>query len=177
MRLCSIGWEENEFENHFQLAVPSYHSPPGRQRPTDYRTLWSHAASLKIALYMISPVAPSLSLPRKKRILPKILIFLVLLLVLGCLGIGSWFYRTAHSSLAQLDGLIAVAGLNAPVSVVRDAQGVPHLTAASLEDLFAAQGYITAQDRLWQMDMSRRYAGGELAEILPATRPQAPAKS
>ncbi len=101
--------------------------------------MWSHAASLKIALYMISPVAPSLSLPRKKRILPKILIFLVLLLVLGCLGIGSWFYRTAHSSLAQLDGLIAVAGLNAPVSVVRDAQGVPHLTAASLEDLFAAR--------------------------------------
>ncbi|HET6844057.1 MAG TPA: penicillin acylase family protein [Candidatus Angelobacter sp.] len=126
---------------------------------------------------MVTPVAPPLTLPRKKRILPKILIFLVLLLVFGCLGIGSWFYRTAHSSLAQLDGRIGVTGLNAPVNVVRDAQGVPHLAAASLEDLFAAQGYITAQDRLWQMDMSRRYAGGELAEILPATRPQAPAKS
>jgi len=126
---------------------------------------------------MVTPVAPLFSLPRKKRIMPKILIFLVLLLVLGCFGIGGWFYRTAHSSLAQLDGSIAVAGLNTSVNVVRDAQGVPHLTAASLEDLFTAQGYITAQDRLWQMDMSRRYAGGELAEILPATQPQAPVKS
>jgi penicillin amidase len=126
---------------------------------------------------MVTPVAPPLTLLRKKRILPRILIFLVLLLILGCLGIGGWFYRTAHSSLAQLDGLITVAGLNAPVSVVRDTQGVPHITAASLEDLFAAQGYITAQDRLWQMDMSRRYAGGELAEILPAAKPQTPVKS
>jgi penicillin amidase len=52
------------------------------------------------------------------------------------------------------------------VNVVRDAQGVPHINAASLDDLFFAQGYVTAQDRLWQMDMSRRYASGRLSEIL-----------
>ena len=58
-----------------------------------------------------------------------------------------------------------MAGLSAPVQIVRDAQGVPHITTANLDDLFFAQGYVTAQDRLWQMDVSRRYAAGELAEI------------
>src|SRR5262249_3029003 len=75
------------------------------------------------------------------------------------------------------DGNIAVSGLTAPVSVVRDTHGVPHLTAVSLNDLFLAQGYVTAQDRLWQMDMTRRFAGGELAEILPAATAPAPAPS
>jgi penicillin G amidase len=70
---------------------------------------------------------------------------------------------------SQLDGTVAVAGLRAPVSVVRSQQGVPHIAASSLEDLFFAQGYVTAQDRLWQMDMTRRFAGGELSEILPAS--------
>ena len=48
---------------------------------------------------------------------------------------------------------------------MRDAEGVPHLRAASLEDLLFAQGYVTAQDRLWQMDLSRRLGEGELSEI------------
>ncbi len=87
-------------------------------------------------------------------------------LVLAALGAAAWFYHAAISSLPQLDGTVAVAGLSAKVTVVRDAQGVPHITAASLEDLFFAQGYVTAQDRLWQMDMARRYAAGEMAELL-----------
>ena len=52
------------------------------------------------------------------------------------------------------------------VSVTRDAHGVPTIEASNLEDLFFAQGYVTAQDRLWQMDVMRRFAAGELAEIL-----------
>ena len=56
------------------------------------------------------------------------------------------------------------AGLSAPVTVRRDAHGVPHIEAATQGDLFVAQGYVTAQDRLWQMDTLRRNAGnGELA--------------
>ncbi len=47
-----------------------------------------------------------------------------------------------------------------------DALGVPNIAAANLPDLFFAQGYVTAQDRLWQMDMTRRYASGDLAAIL-----------
>jgi penicillin amidase len=92
----------------------------------------------------------------------------VLLAVLGVAGAFAWFYRATHASLAQLDGTVAVSGLAAPVNVVRDMHGVPHLTAGSIEDLFFAQGYITAQDRLWQMDMTRRAAAGELSEILGA---------
>ena len=49
----------------------------------------------------------------------------------------------------------------APVTVRRDAHGVPHIEAATEDDLFVAQGYVTAQDRLWQMDASRRAANGE----------------
>jgi penicillin amidase len=98
------------------------------------------------------------------------IIFWILLLVIiaGTLAF-LWFYNGARSALPQLDGTISLAGLQAPVSVVRDTHGVPHITATKLEDLFFAQGYVTAQDRLWQMDLTRRAVGGEMAEIFPAS--------
>jgi penicillin G amidase len=77
-----------------------------------------------------------------------------------------WLHRAMTKSLPQLDGSIHLPGLSAPVSVRRDSHGVPHIEAANLDDLLLAQGYVTAQDRLWQMDMLRRNAAGELAEIL-----------
>src|ERR1035441_1923496 len=75
-------------------------------------------------------------------------------------------YFLARSALPQLDGNLSVKGLSAPVKVTRDGQGVPAIEAATLEDLFLAQGYVTAQDRLWQMDVTRRFGAGELSEIL-----------
>jgi penicillin amidase len=81
-------------------------------------------------------------------------------------GIAFWGYSIARSALPQLDGSLRVAGLAAPVKVTRDGHGVPTIDAASLEDLFFAQGYVTAQDRLWQMDTMSRFAAGDLAEIL-----------
>ncbi len=119
-------------------------------------------------------VAAPVARPGKKRWLLKTIFWLLVAAVLATLGAGFWFYHTAHSALAQLDGTIAVPGLSGPVTVIRDAHGVPHLTAATLDDLFLVQGYVTAQDRLWQMDMTRRFAGGELAEILPASKPATP---
>jgi len=71
----------------------------------------------------------------------------------------------AKSSLAQIDGEIAVRGVRAPVTVVRDTWGVPHITAQSTDDLFFAQGYVMAEDRLWQMEMWRRAGEGRLAEV------------
>ena len=71
----------------------------------------------------------------------------------------------AKARLAQIDGEIKVAGLKAPVQVVRDTWGVPHISAQSADDLFFAQGYVMAQDRLWQMEMWRRAAEGRMAEI------------
>ena len=72
----------------------------------------------------------------------------------------------ARASLATLEGTVAVPGLRADVRVVRDTWGVPHIYARSADDLFFAQGYVMAQDRLWQMEMWRRAAEGRLAEIL-----------
>jgi penicillin amidase len=64
-----------------------------------------------------------------------------------------------------VEGEIALRGLTAQAEVLRDARGVPHIRAESLDDLIFAQGFVTAQDRMWQMDLSRRLARGELAEI------------
>ncbi len=90
----------------------------------------------------------------------------MLLVLAAAVAVSAWFVWSATSALPQLDGTARLPGLAASVTVTRDARGVPHITALSLEDLFMAAGYATAQDRLWQMDMTRRYAGGELAEIL-----------
>jgi len=100
-----------------------------------------------------------------RQIIKRLIVSLVILLLFIVVGGGGWLYWRAHASLPQLDGAIQVAGLSAPVEVLRDARGVPHLRASSLHDLFFAQGYVTAQDRLWQMDLSRRLAEGELSEI------------
>jgi len=107
--------------------------------------------------------------PPKKRTRSVILRTLVTfgtLLVLAFLAVGIWIYSMGRRELPQVDGTLAVPGLSAPVSVVRDKLGVPHIRAASYEDLFYSQGFVTAQDRLWQMDISRRYAAGNLAELL-----------
>src|SRR5262249_12749263 len=72
----------------------------------------------------------------------------------------------ARLSLPQLDGTLRVNGLARPVTVIRDAYGVPHIRGENLKDVLFAQGYVTGQDRFWQMDMTRRFAAGELAEIL-----------
>ncbi len=87
----------------------------------------------------------------------------VIVIVAGLVGYG---YYVAHAALPQLDGRVQIRGLSAPVTVTRDGHGVPTIEAASLDDLFFTQGYVTAQDRLWQMDVMRRYGGGELSEIL-----------
>src|SRR5580658_5507053 len=88
-------------------------------------------------------------------------------LVLLAAGIGVLRLRSAaNAALPQLDGEIHIAGLSAPVTIQRDTHGVPHISAATEDDLFVAQGYVTAQDRLWQKDLLRRNANGELAEIL-----------
>jgi penicillin G amidase len=96
----------------------------------------------------------------------RILFWLVCLIVVILVGIAGYAYLVARSALPQLDGRLQVNGLSAPVTVTRDNHGVPTIEAKSLEDLFFAQGYVTAQDRLWQMDVMRRFGAGELSEIL-----------
>ncbi|MEX2467300.1 MAG: penicillin acylase family protein [Gemmatimonadota bacterium] len=76
------------------------------------------------------------------------------------------FGALAEASLAQIEGTLSVPGLRASVEVLRDEWGIAHVYARNPHDLFFAQGYVQAQDRLWQMDMWRRINEGRLAEIL-----------
>ena len=71
-------------------------------------------------------------------------------------------------ALPQYDGEVKLAGLHQPVRILRDPRAVPHIYAQSLDDLLFAQGFVHAQERLWQMDFLRRAARGQLAEILGA---------
>ena len=87
-------------------------------------------------------------------------------LILGGVAAGGYFY--ARLSLPQIEGEIAVAGLEAPVEVLRDAHGIPHIFARSERDAQFALGFVHAQDRLWQLEMNRRIASGRLAEVLGA---------
>ena len=76
------------------------------------------------------------------------------------------FESLARASLAQLDGRVPLPGLKDSVEIVRDRWGVPHVYARNLDDLFFAQGFVQAQDRLWQMETYRRTYEGTLSEIL-----------
>ena len=121
------------------------------------------------------PAPPAASRRKHKRRWPRILLwsvasFLILLLLAAGAAV-LWLRSVAKAALPQLDGDVHLDAfsapvLSAPVTVRRDAHGVPHIDAATEDDLFVAQGYVTAQDRLWQMDASRRAANGNLAEIL-----------
>jgi penicillin amidase len=82
-------------------------------------------------------------------------------------AIQSWDLKEqARRALAQTEGVIKLKGLRKPVKVLRDEWGVAHIYAETQDDLFFAQGFVAAQDRLWQMDLWRRVGEGKLAEVL-----------
>ena len=72
----------------------------------------------------------------------------------------------AQSALSTISGTLKIAGLQHPVKVLRDRWGVPHIYAQNQHDLFFAQGFVTAQDRLFQMELWKRVGQGRLAEVL-----------
>src|SRR5579862_2235904 len=96
----------------------------------------------------------------------RLILLALLVLLLALSGAVLWFRSAPRSALPQLDGTVSVTGLSAPVTVIRDPHGFPTIQAANLDDLFFAQGYVTAQDRLFQMDGTRRFAAGELSEVV-----------
>ena len=100
---------------------------------------------------------------------PRALAFAVLVLAVSAAWAGAGqapsLDALAHRTLATIEGELAVPGLKAPVEVIRDEWGVPHIYAENDDDLFFAQGYVMAQDRLWQMEMWRRWREGRLAEV------------
>ena len=96
------------------------------------------------------------------RILKRTALGLLLLVLLAAAGLA-WYF---HARQPQRSGTLELAGLQAPVSVRYDERGVPHIRAGNEADLYRALGYVHAQDRLFQMEVARRLARGELAEIL-----------
>lgn len=92
----------------------------------------------------------------------RALALLLALVALVLTGAYTWL----RTSLPATSGTIAIAGLSAPVKIYRDADGVPHIFASSALDGYRALGFLHAQDRLFQMDFTRRLAQGRLAEIV-----------
>ena len=96
------------------------------------------------------------------RTILRILVWTLLIIVIAAGATAWWFI---YRPLPQLDGSISLPGLQKEVTVERDNWGVPHIRAASLVDAVEAQGYVVAQDRLWQLDLMRRASRGQLSEI------------
>ncbi|HSW36114.1 MAG TPA: penicillin acylase family protein, partial [Candidatus Limnocylindrales bacterium] len=92
----------------------------------------------------------------------KVVLVILIVLLAAIAGGGYWFTRRG---LPKTTGTIE-SDVTAAVEIYRDQYGVAHIIAQNMEDLFFAQGYAQAQDRLWQMDMSRRGVSGRLSEIL-----------
>ena len=88
---------------------------------------------------------------------------IIAFLLLDLVGGATLLIRGA---LPQTTGTIHLAGPHGVITVTRDHYGVPHISASDAHDVFFAQGFVTAQDRLWQMEFNRRVAAGRLAEIL-----------
>lgn len=115
---------------------------------------------------MLTPVSLRVKPPlwRRKWVQVSFTVLVVFIVVLSSLTLSGYLY--ARKSLPDLEGEIAFPQLKKQVEVVRDERGVAKITAETIEDLFFVQGYVTAQDRLFQMDMTRRLAGGRLAEVV-----------
>lgn len=101
--------------------------------------------------------------------LPNILILPGVILIVAVLLAGGFFlyiyWWLVQRPTPKLDGAVRLACLEQPVEVLRDRHGIPHIYAQTLGDLLRAQGYVHAQERLWQMEQNRRIARGTLAEV------------
>lgn len=89
------------------------------------------------------------------------------LLAAGAAAGGAW-WGLLRRPLPQVAGALAVPGLRRPVQVLRDRLGVPHIHAETPLDAFLAQGYVHAQERLWQLELYRRTAAGRLSAVMGA---------
>jgi len=86
--------------------------------------------------------------------------------VAGLTGLaGGVYYMLMRRPLPKIKGKLHVQGLHEPVEVITDRYGVPHIYAGNEDDLFFAQGYVHAQERLWQMEFNRRLGSGRLSEL------------
>jgi penicillin amidase len=95
----------------------------------------------------------------------RILLVVNVLIAIACIAAAVAFYWVFYRALPQTSGSIATR-VTQSVEVSRDGLGVPHIKAKTLEDALFTQGYVTAEDRIFQMDAMRRLAAGELSEVI-----------
>ncbi len=100
-----------------------------------------------------------------KKKFSRFLIWLVSIVVILGIVLSAFGVFTARQSFPQTTGNIQLSGLDGPVDVYRDSMGIPHIYAATIHDLFMAQGYVHAQERFWQMDFWRHTGSGRLSEM------------
>ncbi|NOY77134.1 MAG: penicillin acylase family protein [Calditrichaeota bacterium] len=100
----------------------------------------------------------------KKILLAVLVLFLVFITISTLLS-----YRMLKKSMTKEKGQITLSGLQSPVQVYRDSYGIPHIMAKNDHDLYMAAGFVTAQDRLWQLEMIRLAVRGELSTMLGDT--------
>jgi len=103
------------------------------------------------------------SLKRGRAAVLRAVALTLLSIVVIIAALIAWIIR---SPLPKINGSLNVAGIHAPVTIRRDSRGIPHIEASNEADLFFGEGFACAQDRLWQMDLLRRTAEGELSEIV-----------
>jgi penicillin G amidase len=118
-----------------------------------------------------SPAAPVVPVVRRRsvaRIALRVLVVVAVVVVVLAALVGTTSVWFVQRTLPQTTGTLNVKGLHDRVSVLRDSWGVPHITANDLHDVSFAEGYVTAQDRLFQMEFNRRVAQGRLAEMFGA---------
>ena len=98
--------------------------------------------------------------------LKKLSLFLGILVSVVVLIFAGGYYYFILMPLPVTEGELKLKGFQGKVKVLRDRWGMPHIYAANEHDLFMAQGFVQAQDRLWQMETNRRVAAGRLSEII-----------
>jgi penicillin amidase len=112
---------------------------------------------------------PAATAPRRRRwlrLLGRVALALLLLAAVGAGALFLWARALVRGSLPQLDGELRLAGLSAEVRVERDGLGVPTVRGHNRADVAFATGFVHGQDRFFQMDLMRRHAAGELAELI-----------
>src|SRR5437763_8828346 len=107
--------------------------------------------------------APALPAKKRRHKVLRLISLVLLALIVGVFVFAEWFIRR---SWPETSGTLTASGLQAPAEILRDRWGTPHIYAQNTRDLFFAQGYAQAQDRLWQMEFTRRVGNGNLSALL-----------
>src|SRR5699024_1751026 len=102
---------------------------------------------------------------KKRRVWLRVIYIVLAVLLIGVVGAVIYGYNFVHKSLPIVEGEVTLS-VKEEVIVETDENGVPHIKAKNMQDLYTAQGYIQAQHRLFQMELSQRQSSGTLSEVI-----------